>query len=162
MTSPADTHSPGQALVGEDLGVSDWLLVDQTMISTFGDLTKDPDPYHQNPEWAEQNSPYGGTIAYGFLTASLLSCFQKEVFGTYLSKHPEMMQSVQMPVNYGFDKLRFIAPVKCGARIRGAFTVSASTQKANGLLLTISATVEIENEDRPALVADWLFLLTGV
>ncbi|MEM8985701.1 MAG: MaoC family dehydratase [Pseudomonadota bacterium] len=161
MSTLVNKPTAASALIGKTLGQSEWLLIDQKLISAFGDLTKDPDPYHQDPEWAEKNSPFGGTIAYGFLTASLLSHLQKNVFEAYLKRHPEMMRAFGMPVNYGFDKLRFIAPVKCDDRIRGVFTVSSLAERENGLLLNIHTQVEVENEERPALIADWLFLLIG-
>lgn len=148
------------ALQGLNLEPSDWLTVDQKMIDEFGDLTLDQDPFHQNPEWASLNSPFGSTIAYGFLTMSLLSHFQKSAFTKSMSQIGEALSTVGMPINYGFDKLRFIAPVPAGSRIRGVFKIQRYEVRPDGAIaMHVGCVVEIEDHARPALAGDWIFLL---
>jgi acyl dehydratase len=137
---------------GQEIGVSDWLTIDQDMITRFGHLTRDIDPLHLDPEWAKANGPFGGTTAYGFLTMSMLSYLLRDM----LEKD---LRSVDMGLflNYGFEKLRLITPVKVNSRIRGRFASGGVREDKGGRRIkTILATVEIEGEDRPALVAEWL------
>lgn len=141
-----------QAAEGDLIGVSDWILIDQQMISDFGRVTRDLDPLHLDPEWARTSGPFGSTTAYGFLTMSLLSHMIREVLKPDLG-------SVEhgLFLNYGFDRLRLVAPVRVGRRIRGRFVSGPlRADKGGRLVKTIHATVEIEGEDRPALVAAWL------
>ncbi len=135
-------------LVGTEIGVSDWIAVDQTMIDTFADATLDHQFIHVDPERAKAETPYGGTIAHGFLTLSLLSAMN-------YSALPKIREQI-MGINYGFEKIRFMSPVKCGARVRGRFTLAETRLRgANMLMLTYDVTVEIENERKPALTATW-------
>ncbi|MGY5801696.1 MaoC family dehydratase [Rhizobium sp. LEGMi12c] len=135
-------------LVGTEIGVSDWITVDQTMIDTFADATLDHQFIHVDPERAKAETPYGGTIAHGFLTLSLLSAMN-------YSGLPKIREQT-MGINYGFEKIRFMSPVKCGARVRGHFTLAETRLRgANMLMLTYDVTVEIENERKPALTATW-------
>lgn len=151
-----------ESLQGLKLEPSDWLTVDQKMIDAFGDLSLDQDPFHQDPEWASLNSPFGSTIAYGFLTMSLLSHFQKTAFMKSMSQLGEALGTVGMPINYGFDKLRFIAPVPAGSRIRGAFKIQRYEVRPDGAIaMYIGCVVEIEDHARPALAGDWVFLLAA-
>ena len=144
MTTKADL--PGR--VGTELGVSDWITIDQDRIDTFADVTEDHQFIHINPEMAAK-TPFGGTIAHGFLTMSLLSKMAEQ---TGL-----VIEGVQMGVNYGFDKLRFISPVPSGSKVRGRFTLKAVDEKKPGqFLLTYDIAVEIEGSDKPALVCEWL------
>jgi len=138
---------------GQELGVSDWVLVDQRRIDLFGEVTEDLEPLHNDPAWCQAYSPYGRTIAYGFLTVSLLTRLMHGVTGDALAGSRDKSS---FPLNYGFDRLRFIAPVPEGARIRGRFTFRDSTPRDGGDLLRFDVTVEIEGETRPALVAEWL------
>ncbi|MGO9358214.1 MAG: MaoC family dehydratase [Xanthobacteraceae bacterium] len=139
-------------LVGRDIGVSSWRLVDQARVDTFADVTEDHQFIHVDPARAARETPFGGTIAHGFLTLSLLSTFAYEVLPT--------VDGVAMSVNYGFDKLRFISPVRAGARVRGRFRLAEATFRTpTELLSRTHATIEIEGETKPALVADWLGLL---
>jgi acyl dehydratase len=132
--------------------VSDWLLIDQAMVTGFGELTLDPDPMHIDPEWAKANGPYGGTIAYGFLTISLLSY----LIHTVREEKPDSKNQGHY-LNYGFDKIRLISPIPTGSRIRGRFVSSAPKEDEKGRLLNrYDCTVEIEGQERPALVAEWL------
>ena len=141
---PADLPS----LVGTELGVTDWMVVDQDSVNVFADVTHDHQFIHIDPEKAKE-TPFGGPIAHGFLTLSLLSKFSMEAG---LS-----IEGVKMGVNYGFEKVRFLAPVKVGAHIRGRFVLKSIEEKRPGqYLYCCTVTVEIEGEDTPALVADWL------
>ena len=141
---------------GTTIGVSEWITLDQKIISQFGEITRDPDPMHIDPEWARENGPYGGTIAFGFLTISFLSFMLHNAVGS------SPIVSARQPghyLNYGFDRLRLITPVTVGARIRGNFEVRDSRIDERGrLFTTFHSIVEIEGQTRPALVADWLTL----
>jgi len=137
--------------IGEEVGVSSWLTVDQPRIDAFADATEDHQFIHVDPE-AAAKTPFGGTIAHGFLTLSLLSRMAAEA--TFV---PE---GVKMAVNYGFDRIRFLSPVRSGKRVRGRFTLDSIEEKAPGQwLLRHNVTVEIEGEDKPALTAVWLGLM---
>ena len=137
-----------QAAVGTDLGTSDWITIEQDRVNQFADVTEDHQYIHIDPE-AAKDSPFGGPIAHGFLTLSLLSKFSEQ--GSIA------IEGVNMGVNYGFEKLRFLAPVKVGKRVRGHFKLKAADEKRPGqFLLTYEVTVEIEGEEKPALIADWL------
>ena len=134
--------------VGEEVGVSDWILIDQERIDAFADATEDRQFIHVDPAAAAE-TPFGGTIAHGFLTLSLLSRMAAEAMSV-----PE---GLKMAVNYGFDRVRFLAPVRSGKRVRGRFTLDSAEEKAPGqILFRYTVTVEIEGEDKPALVADWI------
>jgi acyl dehydratase len=139
------------AMVGQDIGVSAWHLVDQPRIDRFAEVTEDHQFIHVDPERAARETAFGSTIAHGFLTLSLLSVFAYETLPT--------LQGAAMGVNYGFDRLRFLSPVKAGRRVRGHFKLTEATMRApKELLARTSVTVEIEGEAKPALVADWLGL----
>lgn len=134
--------------VGKETGISGWSTIDQNRINIFADVTEDHQFIHVNPA-AAAKTPFGGTVAHGFLTLSMLSHFAKE---TVL-----VLEGVKMGVNYGFDKVRFMAPVKCGKRIRGHFTLMSADQKAPGQWqFKYAVKVEIEGEEKPALMAEWL------
>ena len=137
--------------VGQEVGVSSWLTVSQERIEAFADATEDRQFIHVDLE-AAARTPFGGTIAHGFLTLSLLSRMGAE---TIL-----IPDTVQMVVNYGLDRVRFLAPVRSGSRVRGRFTLQAIDEKAAGqILLRHDVAVEIEGQDRPALLAHWLTLI---
>jgi acyl dehydratase len=130
---------------------SEWILIDQQRINTFADCTEDHQFIHVDLEKAAQ-TPFGGTIAHGFLTLSLLS---KMVENSGL--FPE---GLAMGLNYGFDKVRFLAPVRAGKRVRAHLTVAEVDRKDDKrFLVKQSISVEIEGEDTPALVADWLAMM---
>ncbi len=136
------------SLIGTEIGVSRWFVVDQAKIDAFADTTEDWQFIHLNPELAKQ-TPFGGTIAHGFLTLSLASAM------SYDAVKP--LDGVVMGVNYGFDKLRFLAPVPAGSRIRGRFKLLSAEDKGGGRwLIKHELTVEIEGGDKPALIAEWL------
>ncbi|WP_409433577.1 MaoC family dehydratase [Litorimonas sp. RW-G-Af-16] len=135
-------------LIGTELGVSDWITIEQDRVNQFADVTEDHQFIHVNPEMAKM-TPFGGPIAHGFLTLSLLSKFAE---GAGLT-----VEGAKMGVNYGFDKMRFLAPVKVGKKVRARFVLKAVDEKRPGqFLMTQEVTVEIDGEDKPALVADWL------
>lgn len=139
-----------QARVGETIGTSDWYDIGQDRIDRFADATDDHQFIHVDPERAK-DSPFGQTIAHGFLTLSMLAPFLEKGF-----PRPEL----EMTVNYGFEKVRFLAPVKSGRRIRGHFKLKDLQEKRPGQWqATSEVTVEIEGEDKPALIADWIIML---
>ena len=137
--------------LGQETGVSGWLKVDQERITAFADATEDRQFIHVDPD-AAARTPFGGTVAHGFLTLSLLSRMAAEAM--------LIPDSVRMVVNYGLDRVRFLAPVRSGKRVRGRFTLDGLDEKQPGqILLRHLVTVEIEGEDKPALSAVWLTLL---
>ena len=141
-----------QEMVGKEIGVSSWHLIDQKRIDTYAEVIDDHQFIHVDPERAKKETAFGTTIAHGFLTMSLLSIMSYEVM--------PVIEGTSMGVNYGFDKLRFISPVKSGSRVRGRFTLAeAKLRKPKELQSRTSVTVEIEGEDKPALVADWIGLI---
>jgi acyl dehydratase len=141
-----------QAMVGHEVGVSSWHLIDQNRIDVYADVIEDHQFIHVDPERAKRETPFGATVAHGFLTMSLMSIMSYEVMPA--------IEGTAMAVNYGFDKLRFISPVRAGSRVRGRFTlVEATLRKPKELLSRTNVTVEIEGEAKPALVAEWLGLI---
>jgi acyl dehydratase len=140
-----------RARIGEEVGVSDWILIDQKRIDAFAEVTEDRQFIHVDPESAAR-TPFGGTVAHGFLTLSLLSRMAADAM-----LRPE---GVKMGVNYGFERVRFMAPVRSGKRVRGRFTLTAFDEKRPGQYQFVhNVIVEIEGEDKPALVADWIGLI---
>jgi acyl dehydratase len=139
-------------LVGTEVGVSSWHLIDQKRIDAFAETTEDHQFIHVDPERAVRETPFGSTIAHGFLTVSMLSVFSYEAL-------PKITGALR-GVNYGFDRLRFIAPVRAGSRLRGRFTlVAAKLRGADVLESQTSVVVEIEGGAKPALVANWIGLV---
>ena len=140
-----------RAKVGHPIGISDWIEVPQDRISAFADATDDHQFIHVDAKAAAAVG-FGGTIAHGFLTLSLLSRMAADAM--------LIPDTTKMAVNYGLDRVRFLAPVKSGKRVRGHFTLESAEEKAPGqLLLKHQVTVEIEGEDKPALTAQWLGLI---
>jgi acyl dehydratase len=138
-----------KAMKGTEIGVSEWLTVDQTMIDKFADATGDHQFIHVDVEKAKLTS-FGGTIAHGFLSLSLMPVL------TQKSDMPRM-DGVKMGVNYGGNKTRFLAPVRSGKRVRGHFKLLEIEEKRPGQYQqTIEYTLEIEGEDKPALIAEWV------
>ena len=141
-----------QEMVGKEIGVSAWHLIDQKRIDTYAEVIEDHQFIHVDPERAKKETAFGTTIAHGFLTMSLLSIMSYEVM--------PVIEGTTMGVNYGFDKLRFISPVRAGSRVRGRFVLTeAKLRKPKELQSRTNVTVEIEGEDKPALVADWIGLI---
>ena len=134
------------ALLGQEIGVSSWITVDQQRIGEFAHCTEDHQWIHVDVERARKESPFGGTVAHGFLTLALLVPTAFEV----LLHRVEVKQAV----NYGLEKVRFLAPVRAGKRVRNHVKVTGVEDKSSGrVLLTTENTFEIEGEDKPALVA---------
>jgi acyl dehydratase len=141
-----------KAAVGEPEGTGDWLEVTQERINAFADVTEDHQFIHVDPKMAAELSPWGVTIAHGFLTLSLLVKLSESIH-----EPPERLDGIVMGINYGFDKVRFISPVKVGSRIRVSSVLAAVELKdPNTVQTTRTMTVEIEGETKPALVADWI------
>ncbi|NLA65487.1 MAG: MaoC family dehydratase [Leucobacter sp.] len=134
------------ASVGEEVGVSSWIEVTQERVSTFADATDDWQWIHLDAERAAEG-PFGGTIAHGFLTLSMLVPMMAQVYSAPSSK---------MSLNYGLNKVRFTSPVPVGSRIRGRFVLAAVDEVEGGLQLTWAATVEREDSDRPACIAEFI------
>ncbi|MDR6634229.1 acyl dehydratase [Phyllobacterium sp. 1468] len=136
------------AAIGTEIGCSEWRVVSQEMINLFADATDDHQFIHTDPERAAE-TPFGGTIAHGFLTISLLSTLAYEAL--------PMIEGATMGINYGFDTVRFMAPVKSGKRVRARFKlVDADIRPSGRVLNNYEVTLEIENSLKPALVANWL------
>ena len=148
---PLATLEQIKSRIGEEVGVSSWMLVDQARVDAFADATDDRQFIHVDSDAAAQ-TPFGGTVAHGFLTLSLLSRMGAEAM--------LLPDSLKMAVNYGFDRVRFLAPVRSGRCVRGRFRLDSAEEKAPGqVLLRHTVTVEIEGEDKPALTAQWLGLM---
>lgn len=136
-----------RALVGRKMGTTSWFVIDQDRIDRFADVTEDWQFIHVDPE-AAKDTPFGTTIAHGFLTLSMLSAMVYEM---------PMIEGVAMGVNYGFDKIRFLSPVPAGARIRGHFTLAKLDESKPGFVTSHTLVeVEIEGQEKPALAADWI------
>jgi acyl dehydratase len=151
MSALETAFSSAEARLGTEVGVSNWITVDQRMIDQFAETTFDTQWIHVDPERAAAETPFGGTIAHGFLTLSLASRFAYDCF--------PMLPGQVMGINYGMNKLRFLMPVRAGARLRGRFTLQKVTKRsATDLLRENLLTIEIEGEKTPALVAEWLGL----
>ena len=142
------TRAEVLARVGNEVGLSPWVEMSQDTINRFADLTDDHNFIHIDPV-AAAATPFGGTIAHGFLVLSMLASLAKEV--------DLALEGLMTGVNYGFDKVRMVAPVRAGKRIRGRFVLKEFTEKGPGQWLsTLAVTVETEGETRPAIVAEWL------
>jgi acyl dehydratase len=142
------TRQELESRIGAQLGVSDWFLIDQARVDEFADVTLDHQFVHVDPEKA-RNTPFGGTIVHGFLTLSLL-------VHLCLQFIPELANR-KLLVNYGFDRIRFAAPVRVGKRIRAVAKLGGVEERKPGnVMLRVDVTVEIEGETKPALVAEWL------
>ena len=138
-----------QARVGSEIGISPWIDISQQSIDDFAAVTIDHQFIHVDPVRAQSDAPFGGTIAHGFLTLSLLSHMIESAL-------PEI-EGVTRSINYGFDRIRFLSPVPSGSQIRGRFELlRAEVQRDAEVTLCCRATIEIRNHERPALVADWL------
>jgi acyl dehydratase len=146
MSTPNELRSR----IGQEVGVSEWLVVDQQMIDRFADLTFDHQFIHVDPV-AAADTPFGGTIAHGFLVLSLLA---------KLGESANLaLDGAVMGMNYGFERIRMTGPVRAGKRIRGRFVLKDLVERApRQWLSTVLVTVEVEDEAKPALVAEWLGL----
>ncbi len=152
MTHAEDAYALFEKAIGTSDGTGEWMTVDQARINAFADVTEDHQFIHVDPAMAAELSPYKVTIAHGFLTLSLLVPLSASI-----PQPLERAIGAVMGVNYGFDKIRFIAPVKVDSRIRAESTVTAVDLKdPHTLQVTRTVTVEIEGETKPALVAEWV------
>ena len=141
-----------QAALGQPEGSGDWLEIDQARINAFADVSGDHQFIHVDPEACRTMSPWGVPIAHGFLTLSLLTKLMESV-----PQPPERREGAIMGINYGFEKVRFVNPVKVGSKVRASSVLASVDQKdPNTLQLTRTVTVEIDGETKPALVADWV------
>ena len=138
-----------QSHIGEDCGTSDWFQITQQQVNDFADVTLDHQFIHVDPEKAAK-SPFGTTIAHGFLTLSMLAHFLQKGVGVNVPNRT-------MGVNYGFDRVRFLQPVKVGSKVRAnAVLIEATEKKPGQFLFKLDVTIEIEGEVKPALKAEWL------
>ena len=135
-------------LIGTEVGISDWITINQDRINIFADVTEDHQFIHVD-EAKAKHTPFGTTIAHGFLTLSLLSKFSEQGSIT--------LEGVQMGMNYGFDKVRFLSPVPVGSKVRGRFTIKDAVEKRPGqFLITYDITVDIDGGEKPALICEWM------
>ena len=135
-------------LVGREIAVTEWFPITQERIEQFAEVTEDRQWIHVNRERAERESPYGTTIAHGFLTLSLLSRFMKEAI--------QIRGGVRMSVNYGLNRVRFPSPVRADSKIRVRFTLQSLKDVADALEAVFDARVEVEGSDKPCCVAEWV------
>ena len=148
---PVATLDEIRSRVGTEVGISSWITIDQLRIDAFADATEDHQFIHVDAQAAAQ-TPFGGTIAHGFLSLSLLSAMGVEAM--------LLPQGLKMAINYGLDRVRFLAPVRSGKRVRGRFVLDSIEERAPGqYLMRHTVAVEIEGEDKPALTAVWLGLM---
>ena len=148
---PLVTMTDIKSRIGQEVGVSSWIAIDQARIDAFADATEDRQFIHVDSD-AAARGPFGGTIAHGFLSLSLLSRMGAEAM--------LMPEGMKVAINYGLDRVRFLAPVRSGKRVRGRFTLDSVEEKVPGqVLLRHLVTVEIEEEEKPALSAVWLTLI---
>jgi len=151
-TNAEQAYEVWKAAIGQPAKAGEWLEIDQDRINQFADVTEDHQFIHVDPEQAAALSPWKVPIAHGFLTLSMLTKLEGSV-----PKDPAGWQGVVMGINYGFDKVRFVNPVKVNSKVRATSTVkSAELKDPNTINVTNTVTVEIEGEDKPALVADWI------
>lgn len=155
MTAAETAFENFQAKVGQEDGTGDWFDMTQDRINDFADVTIDHQFIHVDPEAAAQ-SPFGTTIAHGFLTLSMLTHLAGSI-----PNDPETTKGVIMGVNYGFDKVRFVSPVPSGSKIRATSVLKdVQLKDPNTIQVTRTYSIEVEGSDRPAVVADWLTRMT--
>jgi acyl dehydratase len=143
--------------IGKKLGVSGWLAIDQDRITEFGRVTDDMDPMHVDVDWSGQKSPYRKTVAFGFLTLSLITRLYRDVSASMINRTTGRKI---FGLNYGFDHVRLTAPIPVNSRIRGHFSVIAVTDRSpHEFVVKLGVEIEVEGADRVALVAEWLILL---
>lgn len=142
-----------QADIGTDEGTGEWFEVTQEQVNQFADVTHDHQFIHVDPERAKA-TPFGGTIAHGFLTLAMLT--HLAAGASSAAPDPAKYEGLLMGINYGFNKVRFVSPVKVGARIRARAVTANVELKGNMVEVTRNFTVEIDGEEKPALVAEWL------
>jgi acyl dehydratase len=143
LATLADLH----ARAGQEIGTSDWLVIDQQRINAFADATGDHQWIHVDAEGAARQTPFGTTIAHGFLTLSLMSA---------LMRHTVSVGGLRMTINYGLNRVRFVSPVPSGSRVRAVVALGAVEEVKDATQATWTVTVEREGGDKPALIAEWL------
>lgn len=149
MSRADDVLAQQKENLGKQIGVSRWFDITQEDVTQFAKTTQDEQFIHIDPQLAKTHSPFGGTIAHGFYVLSLAVAMAEESI--------EVPQGRKMGVNYGFEKIRFINPVPVGSRVRGLFVLESVEQKQPGAILSkMGLSVEIEGQEKPALVATWL------
>ena len=141
-----------KAQIGQEIGVTDWMLIDQERVNAFAQVTGDQQWIHVDVERAKRESPFGGPIAHGYLTLSLLAKFAQECIA---------VEGVKLAVNYGLNRVRFASPVKVGSRVRARFVLGAVGDIPGGAQIVWQAVIEIEGSDKPACAAEmvtrWYF-----
>jgi acyl dehydratase len=144
-----------KARLGQSLGLSEWLVIEQSRVNAFADATDDHQFIHVDPERAAKETEFGGPIAHGFLTLAMLSRLAEG--------NVPVLEGLKISINYGFERIRFIDPVRVGDAIRAAFVLADVEEKGPGrFLLRFKVTVDIKGRDKPALVAEWLTMqITG-
>lgn len=147
VLTPCEGIDDLQARVGQEVFCSDWQLLDQVRIDEFARATGDGQWIHTDPVRAAQESPYGSTIAHGFLTLSLLG----QHYETFL---PLLLPSFDIGINYGLNRVRFIQVVRCGCRVRSRFTLAETVPLETGVQMVFNVTVELEGQSKPACVAE--------
>lgn len=135
-------------LIGQEIGVTEWMLVTQERIQQFAEVTDDRQWIHLDQERVRRESPYRTTVTHGFLTLALLSSFLRQVL--------QIRSGVRMSINYGLNRVRFPAPVLAGARVRGRFTLRSVEEVPGALEVVLDATVEAEGSGKPCCVAEWV------
>ncbi len=148
MPLVVETPQSLRDLVGREITMTEWFAVTQERIQQFADVTEDRQWIHVDPERAQRESPYGSTIAHGFLTLSLLSRFMKEAI--------EIRSGLRMAVNYGLNRVRFPSPVRTGSKIRAQFTLRSLKELPDAIEAIFDATVEAQDNDKPCCVAEWV------
>ena len=143
------------SLVGQEILVSDWISISQDEIDAFGRVTRDIDPMHMDPGYAREHSPFGQTVLFGFQTLSMLSHLCSPI------RYRHDGGVVGYDLNYGLNRVRFISPVPVNARFRNRMSIKSVEQREDGsYLITSENTIEIEGQERPALVAEWIGLIS--
>jgi acyl dehydratase len=140
-------------LIGRQIGVTEWTLLTQERIQKFAEVTDDRQWIHLDQQRARRESPYGTTVAHGFLTLSLLSSFLRQVL--------QIREGTRMSINYGLNRVRFPAPVLAGAKIRARFTLRSVEEVSGGLEIVLEANVETEGGNKPCCVAEWVLRYYG-
>ncbi len=151
-TNAENAYESMLATKGRDEGIGEWFDVTQELVNSFADTTHDHQFIHVDPERAK-GTPFGGTIAHGFLTLSMMT----HLIGSLpRDENPPKMEGIMMGVNYGFDKVRFVSPVKVGSKIRAGSVVANVELKGNAVQVTRTVTISTDNDTKPAVVADWI------
>ena len=143
------THATGPRPVGTELGVTDWVSLSQEMFTSFESITRSNDPLHTDPAWVRSHTAFSSTIAPGLLTLSLLPYFHNQL---------RLVPEGHVSLNYGFDRVRWIAPVPVDAEVRARFVAGGTTPRANGdgFITRYEVTLEVRGQSRPAMIATWL------